>query len=170
MIRRGGARLTGLAGLIALGLNVAACSLFLPPNGVVRGGWVWPTPAPLPEGATAVALDVAPIPAQVQPDAEYGACPLALLLPFTVRHVPEDAAQPVHYRAVDDGQELRISWPSGFSARLAPDLEVVAPDGTVIASEGVPTEGLGGGVLGNDDTFSVCIGEYGPHRIEPGAT
>ena len=52
-------------------------------DGVVRGGWAWPTPAPLPPGATAVEFDVARVPAQVDPDAEYGACPTAL--PVRVR-------------------------------------------------------------------------------------
>ncbi|MGP1675050.1 MAG: hypothetical protein ACTS8Z_07550 [Candidatus Limnocylindrales bacterium] len=137
------------------------------PEGVERGGWVWPTVEPLPDGATPVLLDVEPIPAVVQPGVEYGACRTALLTPVTIHHVPDDQARPIHYRLVDGGGELGLRWQPGFSARLAPDLEIVAPDGTVIAREGVPVVGLGGGVAG-DDAFSVCIGDYIPQRVGSG--
>ncbi len=152
--------------LIGIAILAVGCGQFGgPPPGIERGGWVWPTPAPLPDGATAVKLDVEPMPAVVAPGVVYAACPAALLLPITIHHVPEDAAAPIHYRPVGGGEEVHVRWQFGFSARLAPELEIVAPDGKVIASEGQPVEGLGGGVTGNDDTFSVCIGDYVPRRV-----
>lgn len=159
------AALLGTVGLIVTGC--APFQALVGPQGIERGGWVWPTPAPLPDGATAVPLDVAPIPAVVQPNAEYGACPAALLNPVTIHHVPEDAARPIHYRIVDGGQEIQLRWQPGYSARLAPELEIVAPDGSVVARAGQKVEGLGGG-YGADDTFFVCIGDYVPPRIGAG--
>jgi hypothetical protein len=35
-----------------------------------------------------------------------------------------------------DGALRQLSWPPGTSARFAPDLEVIGPDGRVIAREG----------------------------------
>jgi hypothetical protein len=58
--------------------------------------------------------------------------------------------------------EADIIWPEGFSGRLNPDSEIVAPDGEVVAREGVPTpRWLGGGVPGG--TF-VCIPCNPPRR------
>ncbi len=160
--------------LMSVVLVVAGCGhlqQIAEPQGVERGGWVWPTPAPLPDGATAVPLEVAPIPAVVQPGVEYGACMTALLNPVTIHHVPDDHTRPIHYRRVDGGGEVHVRWQPGFSARLAPDLEIVAPDGTVIAREGVPVDGLGGGSAGDaDETFFVCIGDYIPRHIGAGST
>ena len=68
---------------------------------------------------------------------------MALLLPVTIHLVPDDAARPIHCRSVADGQEIRVRWPVGFSARSDPGLRIVAPDGKVIAQEGVPLEGDG---------------------------
>ena len=156
--------------LVGLALVAMGCGQISQPQGIERGGWVWPTPAPLPDGATAVPLDVAPMPAVVAPGVEYAACPSALLGPMTIHHVPDDAATRIHYRSVGGGQEIHVRWQVGFSARLAPDLEIVAPDGTVLAREGVPVEGLGGGYIGSDDTFTVCIGDYVPRRVGSGGT
>ncbi|HET7168095.1 MAG TPA: hypothetical protein VFI69_02760 [Candidatus Limnocylindrales bacterium] len=159
-----------MAGLGRLLLTVAlvalGCGQISQPQGIERGGWVWPTPAPLPDGATAVPLDVAPMPAVVGPGVEYAACPMALLVPMTIHHVPGDAAAPIHYRTVGGGEEIHVRWQFGFTARLAPELEIVAPDGRVVAREGRPVEGLGGGSTGNDDTFTVCIGDYVPRRLD----
>ncbi|MGZ9159918.1 MAG: hypothetical protein ACXW4T_02025 [Candidatus Limnocylindrales bacterium] len=156
--------------LVGLALVAVGCGQISQPQGIERGGWVWPTPAPLPDGATAVPLDVEPMPAVVGPGVEYAACPMALLGPMTIHHVPDDAATPIHYRTVGGGEEIHVRWQFGFSARLAPDLEIVAPDGTVIAREGVPVEGLGGGYIGGDDTFTVCIGDHVPRRAGSGST
>lgn len=169
MKRSGGVRRAarGLVGLAMLAVVLVGCQGGL--GGTAINGWVWPTPAPLPAGATAVPLDVAPIPADVRPDVEYAACPTALLLPVTIHLVPDDAARPIHYRSVADGEEIHVRWPVGFSARLNPALEIVAPDGAVIAKEGVPLEGMGGGYLGNDETFSACLWPYVPMRVPGGA-
>jgi hypothetical protein len=149
------------ASILALGLLLAGCSVFRT-DSVVRDGWRWPEPAPLPAGAKAVALDVSPI-ISIPADAGF-MCPLALFLPFTIHHVPGDAAQPVHYRQVSDGAERPIRWQHGVSARVTDKLEIVGPDGEILASEGVPVEGLGGGT-GNDGISDVCIGKYLPTRV-----
>ncbi len=152
------------AGWLALAcVAFAACSLFSkPPAGLERNGWVWPAPAQLPPGAIAVAIDVATIPDNIRPGVEIIGCSLALLGPVTPEYQP-GRDPPVTYRAA--GAEVLVRWPVGFSARLAPNLEIVAPDGKVIARAGEATEGLIGGYLGDDDVFSVCIGEYGPKRV-----
>jgi hypothetical protein len=169
-VRQGGAGVgpaaRRLVGCLLLAMAVVGCQSG--PGGTAINGWVWPTPAPLPAGATAVLLDVASIPVDVRPDVEYAACPMALLLPVTPHVVPDDADHPIHYRSVADGHEIHVRWPVGFSARLNPALEIVAPDGKVIAQEGVPIEGMGGG-YGSDDAFTVCLWPYVPTRVAGGS-
>ncbi len=142
---------------------IAGCSLVsAPTGGLERNGWVWPAPAPLPAGADAVPIDVAPI-WDIPADADdVIGCPLVLLGPVTPEYQP-GRKPPVTYRVA--GREVRVRWPVSFSARLAPGLEIVAPDGMVIARAGEATEGLIGGYLGDDDVFSVCVEEYGPKRV-----
>jgi len=73
----------------------------------------------------------------------------------------------VHYVIAATGDDIPVRWQEGFSARLNPTLEIVAPDGAVIAREGEVVDGRGGGTLGNDDPFTVCLGEYRPKRAAP---
>jgi hypothetical protein len=143
---------------------VAGCTLLPAPGPTdhIRNGWVWPTAAPLPPAAIAVPIDVAQ-PFDIPPDADFvGGCPLALLGPLT----PEYRAgqePPVGYRV--EGKEVRVRWPVGFSARLSPALEIVAPDGKVVARAGEITDGLIGGHLDSDAAFTVCFTTYGPKRL-----
>jgi hypothetical protein len=161
-------RLARLVGLLGLLVAVAACGLVGALSGdTVRGGWAWPRPAPLPPGATAVEIAVEEIPVVVNPDAEYGACPLALIPPFSISLQPADVPS-VRYTS-DDGTETLVVWPVGFSARVTDVLEIVAPDGTVVARAGVPVEGLGGGFWAGPngrEAAHVCMPQYGPKRVD----
>ena len=154
-----------IAAAVLVIATLVACEAFpigpTPPAGEVRGGWLWPTPAPLPAGALPVPIDVGR-PFDVPADAEL-ACPLALLGSLTVEYrAGEDP--PVRYRS---GEEVRVVWPAGFSARLNPRLEIVAPDGAVFAREGLPTAEFGGGFGGDgDDRFHICMFEYMPRRLD----
>lgn len=133
------------------------------PDGIVFGNWVWPTAAPLPAGAMAVPIDATP-PRELPANAALG-CPMALLGSIVAEYrAGEDP--PVRYR--QGVIEVGVVWPAGFSARLNPRLEVVAPDGTVFAREGEPTQEFGGGMIGaeGDKRFWICMFEYGPRRID----
>ena len=148
-------------------LILAACSGSLE-RGPVVSGWQFATPFPLAAGAVAVPLVTEPIPAAVPPNVELRACPAALISPFTARHVPNDAARPVHYLRTDDGVDFLVIWPVGFSARRTDRLEIVAPDGKVFAREGQRVEGLGGGywaAAGVAEAAHVCLGEYLPTKV-----
>jgi hypothetical protein len=140
---------------LLLAVAVAACQS----TGSVNG-WIWPSPAPLPAGAVAVPLDVEPIPSDVPALASF-ACPMALSAPITITYVPDDTAHPIHYTQTESGLVEQLVWQVGFTARLDPGLEIVAPDGSVIAKAG-ENPGFGGG--GNDSAFHVCIGAYLPTR------
>lgn len=145
---------------LLLAVFATGCSLVSQPPAtpIIRGGWAWPVPAPLPPGAVAVPIDVSPI-QDLPADAVIG-CPAALLGPVTPEYQP-GRTPPVTYRVADE--RVNVRWPVGFSARLAPNLEIVAPDGKVIARGGEVTEGLGGGYTGGD-AFNVCIGDW-PRRV-----
>jgi hypothetical protein len=151
---------------VLLAVFATACSLVAQPPAtpIIRGGWAWPVPAPLPPGAVAVPIDVASPPRRVPPDVEIVGCPLLPLGPVTPEYRP-GREPPVTYKV--EGEDVRVRWPVGFSARLAPNFEIVAPDGKVIARAGEATAGLSGGHVTNDDVFSVCMGEYGPTRVGP---
>jgi hypothetical protein len=135
---------------------VAACQS----TGSVNG-WIWPSPAPLPAGAVAVPLDVETIPTDAPAGSSF-ACAAALFAPVTITYIPDDAAHPIHYARTETGDVEHLVWQVGFSARLDPGLEIVAPDGLVIAKAG-DNERLGGGG-GNDGALHVCLPAYLPTR------
>jgi hypothetical protein len=116
----------------------------------------------LPAGAQAVPLAVGRIPDRVLADVTYGVCPMALLGPFVTEYEP-GASPPIVHRAGD--QRFDIVWQPGFSARLNPKLEIVAPNGRVVVRESQQSIGFGGGV-GDDGKFHVCLPEYGPRRAD----
>jgi hypothetical protein len=152
---------TTAAFAVCLPLLLAGCGLN---PGATTAAWVWPTPFPRPSAAVPVVLDIEPVPSDTPVDVAY-ACPMALLAPMTPTYHADDEAQPIHYTLVENGQEVRLVWQAGFQAWLDPELQIVAPDGKVIAAEGQVATGLSGGGTGEgDDAFSVCLVEYIPRR------
>lgn len=160
-----------LALVLGVGLSTIGCGVVPIPNadGVVVDGWVFPTPAPLPEGATALPLAADLPPPSVPDGVEIGACPAALHEPVTLR-VDRAAKPPVLHFLGADGREVGLQWSIGISAREIDGVaEVVMPDGSLIVREGEESVmALGGGFLGAGDVFGVCL--TAPHRLDPGAT
>lgn len=77
-------------------------------------------------------------------------CPLALHLPFTLAGDPSKS--PPAWGIEPDGRRFEIVWPPGFRARFTPDLEIVDPNGSLIARAGT-VGGIGGA---GDDPFYPC--------------
>jgi len=156
--------------VLAVGLSSIGCGAVPLPiaDGVVVNGWVFPTPAPLPEGATALPLAADLPPPSVPDGIELIACPLALHEPVTLQ--VDRAARPsvLHFLGTD-GREVGLQWSIGVSAREIDGVaEVVMPDGSLIVREGEDSViALGGGFLGVGDVFSVCLTT--PRRLDPGA-
>lgn len=170
MIAGAVARTRGLIAVLVVSLSTLACGAVPLPiaDGVVVDGWVFPTPAPLPGGATALPLAADLPPLSVPDGIELGACPEALHEPVTLQ-VDRAAKPPVlHFLAADD-REVGLQWSIGISAREIDGVaEVVMPDGSLIVREGEESVmPLGGGFLGAGDVFSVCLTT--PHRQDPGA-
>jgi hypothetical protein len=120
------------------------------------------TPAPLPSAATALVLRVAP-PAASGPGPNW-AC--AGSTPVTVGVLLDGDA--VVFATVT-GERIDLVWPRGFSARLlAGRVEIVAPDGAVVARDGdeLPSGTLGGSPSGTqaEPGFDICQvnGDYYP--------
>ena len=116
---------------------------------VVRGTTV--SPAPLPEGASWLALRTqAP---RWRFPFESHVCPLSVLLP--VKLVRD--GQSLAFELVETGQRIPVVFPYGFTAQLvAGRAQIVAPEGVVLAQEGDVLSGLGGGSADNND-FVVCF-------------
>ena len=53
------------------------------------------------------------------------------------------------------GSRVDISWPPGFIARFAPELELLGPTGDVIAHDGDHVQ-LGGGYMADEPIFMAC--------------
>ena len=134
--------------------------------------WIFPTPAPLPEGAEAVAIRVQPIPTSIAADASFG-CPAALLSP-TEMVVDRSVSPPtVSFRSAETGEPIELEWSWGISAyELDGVVHIVAPDGQDLMVEGRVADDLGGGFGADDAVFGVCdfrsfpqrAGAYGPRR------
>lgn len=160
-----------LALIVVTGLSVVCCNAGPVPvvDGVLVDGWVFPTPAPLPEGATALPLAADLPPPSVLAGIELGACRAALHEPVTLQ-VDRAARPPTLHFLGADGREVGLQWSIGISAREIDGVaEVVMPDGSLIVREGEESVMvLGGGNLGAGNVFGVCL--TAPHRLDPGAT
>ena len=119
-------------------------------------GWIFPTPAPLPAGAEAVAIRVQPIPESIPADTAFG-CPAALLNP-TEMVVDRSVTPPtISFRSADTGEPIELEWSWGISAYdLDGVIHVVAPDGRDLMIEGRVADDLGGGYGADDAVFGVC--------------
>ena len=143
------------AGLLLATLAVTAACSFGP-------AWIFPTSAPLPEGAVPVPIRVSPIPNESS-DVEF-ACPAALLLP--VEMVVDRSVTPprVAYRFVESGEPIEIQWSWGISAYdLDGVVHIVAPDGEDLMIEGVVADDIGGCSV-DDDVFGACDVRSLPRR------
>ncbi len=79
-------------------------------------------------------------------------CQTAQVLPFTVAGDPSKS--PPVWGIDRAGHSFPVIWPPGFRARFTPRLEVLAPDGTVIAHGGDVISDAGGG--GGGDGVVIC--------------
>lgn len=118
------------------------------------------TTAPLPPGAAAVELLTAP-PGIPNKTGALDTCPGALLEPVTLRL---DGTKLTFLTG--EGVVRLVQWPRGFSARRNQGrVELVAPDGAVVAVEGDVVRDAIGGSGPAPGPFSVChVGSetYGP--------
>lgn len=166
-----GAPRRGLVLFLATALSAIGCGAVPIPiaDGLVIDGWVFPTPAPLPEGAISLPLAADLPPLSVPDGVEVGACPAALHEPVTLQ-VDRTAKPPILHFLGADGREVGLQWSIGISAREIDGVaEVVMPDGSLIVREGEESVmALGGGGLGAGNVFGVCL--TAPHRLDPGAT
>lgn len=164
------ARIRWFVLVLVIGLGSVGCGAVAIPvaDGIVVDGWVFPTPAPLPDGATALPLAADLPPLSVPDGVELAACPEALHEPVTLE-VDRSARPPVLHFLAADGREVGLQWSIGISAREIDGVaEVVMPDGTLIVREGEESVvALGGGFLGAGDVFSVCLTT--PHTMDPAA-
>ena len=114
--------------------------------------WSPRTPAPVPSGATALALATAPA-AEPLPAGVEWACPDALI--GDVRVLRDQAAVVFEWTS---GSRVDLVWPRGFSAWLRDErAEIIAPDGSIVAREGqIISERLTGtesGICAVDDVL-----------------
>ena len=118
--------------------------------------WVFPTPAPLPDGAEAVSIRVQPIPTSIAADTGFG-CAAALLGP-TEMVVDRSVSPPtVTFRSALTGEPIEIQWSWGISGyEVDGAIHIVAPDGEVLMVEGAVADDIGGGFGENDDVFWAC--------------
>jgi hypothetical protein len=139
-----------LAICVALLVGAVACSVVPSPSYAPTAR----TSAPLPSGATALTLKIAP--AAASGPGPGWAC--AGATPVTVRVLHDGDAVVFEIGA---GRQMDLIWPRGFSARLLDGrAEVAAADGTVVAREGdeLPSGTLGGSPSGTQAKpgFDIC--------------
>ncbi len=164
-----------LALLLGAAIAISACQALPPINvadGVLVDGWVFPTAAPLPDGAVRLPLDVATPPQDVPADVEMGACPAAL---HGARDSHRGPTRPNHRRCISSAATEGRSSSAGRTAsprgRSMGSRKWSSPMARSSCGEGeLSRVDLGGGGSGaNDDTFGVCI-TGAPSSVARGGT
>jgi hypothetical protein len=83
-------------------------------------------------------------------------CPTAAFTPFTLAGDPTKS--PAVWGVNSFGEVFPITWPSGFTARFNPTLQILDPTGAVVATGGVVITDAGGGGVGSGDNGEyLCI-------------
>jgi hypothetical protein len=98
----------------------------------------------LAAGCSSSAAKVVTIPTEPSPPAgQVDLCPTAAFTPFTLAGDP--AKSPPVWGINSFGDVFAITWPTGFTARFSPGLQIIDPTGAVVATGGVVITGAGGG-------------------------
>ncbi len=112
------------------------------------GGCSFPAPSTDNRSSVSVYLPTLPgLDGPAKPCAGVG-------LEDSVVHGMATAPDPVW---LDTGRQARrtsVRWPAGFSARFAPQLEIIDTSGAVVAKEGDTLSNIGGS-LGQDGRFDI---------------
>lgn len=127
------ARLTIAVTGVAVALAVSACA---------SDAWPARTPFPLPRDVATLPLSTAPA-AGAKPPGAVWACESGRYVPV---QLVWDRARGTASFVNEQGTAIELIWPRGFALRAAADrVDLVAPDGSAVARDGMWLSDLGGG-------------------------